>query len=204
MHKTRAAAQDSSVLEGRRPGDRDSGPLSLQQVVRRGCIIERINYLSVMNEREGSPERRRPVHCAPVERYNRPVLIFLTVCTFRRRKILAQERVHAAIRAGWAAAGQWHVGRYVILPDHIHLFCTPARPDAENVARWVAYWKRQVSARVPQLSPIWQRDCWDTQLRGHESYSEKWAYVLNNPVRAGLADCPDGWPFQGEIHSLRW
>ena len=35
-----------------------------------------------------------------------------------------------------------------------------------------------------------------------ESYSQKWEYVKENPVRAGLAEKSDDWPFQGEIESL--
>ena len=36
-------------------------------------------------------------------------------------------------------------------------------------------------------------------LRGDESYAEKWNYVRDNPVRAGLVRTADEWPYQGEI-----
>ena len=36
--------------------------------------------------------------------------------------------------------------------------------------------------RVPPRNPsLFQRDCWDRQLRTGESYSQKWEYVRNNP-----------------------
>jgi hypothetical protein len=35
-----------------------------------------------------------------------------------------------------------------------------------------------------------------------ESYSQKWDYLKENPVRAGLVKKSDDWPFQGEIESL--
>lgn len=58
---------------------------------------------------------------------------------------------------------------------------------------------------VPSASAlVWQRDYWDRQLRSGESYSEKWAYVRANPVRAGLVARPEGWPYQGEMCVLRW
>ena len=38
-----------------------------------------------------------------------------------------------------------------------------------------------------------------TLLRTDESYTEKWNYVRNNPVRAGLAKNAGDWPYQGEI-----
>jgi len=52
--------------------------------------------------------------------------------------------------------------------------------------------------------PIWQRDFWDTQLRRSENYDSKWQYVVDNPVRAGLARKADKWPFQGELSFLPW
>ena len=36
------------------------------------------------------------------------------------------------------------------------------------------------------------------------AYEEKWEYVRNNPVRAGLAARAEDWPFQGVIHELMW
>jgi putative transposase len=41
-------------------------------------------------------------------------------------------------------------------------------------------------------------------MRSSESYSQKWEYVRNNPVRAGLVAEPEAWPFQGEIAELRF
>ena len=36
-------------------------------------------------------------------------------------------------------------------------------------------------------------------LRSDESYSQKWNYVRENPVRAGLVKSAADWPYQGEI-----
>jgi len=153
--------------------------------------------------RNSHPDRRHPAHHPTVEQHNRSIIVFLTVCSRQRRKILADQAVQALVSA-WESTTQWKVGRYVVMPDHIHLFCSPAQRDAENIAKWVAYWKRLVSRKLPDLKPIWQRDCWDTQLRSHESYSEKWAYVRNNPVRAGLVADADDWQYQGTVRHLLW
>ena len=150
------------------------------------------------------PARQHPAHHPPIDRHNQPIIIFLTVCSHQRRKSLADEQVHSVLRDVWNSSRHWNVGRYVVMPDHIHLFCSPAELDAESVAKWTTYWKRAVSRLLPDLNPLWQRDCWDTQLRSHESYSEKWAYVQNNPVRAGWVENAVDWPFWGELNSLRW
>jgi hypothetical protein len=52
--------------------------------------------------------------------------------------------------------------------------------------------------------PIWQMDCWDTQLRAGQSYGAKWDYVRNNAVRHGLVARAEDWPYQGELNILPW
>jgi len=49
---------------------------------------------------------------------------------------------------------------------------------------------------------VWQEDFFDHVLRSTESYSQKWDYVKDNPVRAGFVKKSDEWLFQGEIESL--
>jgi putative transposase len=150
------------------------------------------------------PDRNRPVHLPNIERPNQPVILFVTVCTKERRPILATDQVHAVLIRVWPQAEQYRVGRYVIMPDHIHLFCAPTSCKPENVKLWVAFWKRLATIELRELRPIWQRDCWDTQLRQVHHYSGKWQYVVGNPVRKGLVDAPEQWPFQGCLNELGW
>ena len=163
--------------------------------------------LEKMNGHELSPpDRNRPVHLGAVEKHNRSLVFFVTVCTSERRPLLANDAAHGILLAAWRDARSFVVGRYVIMPDHVHLFCAPAVSPPESLAKWVAYWK-SISARnstSPHGHKLWQRDFWDRQLRSGDSYSEKWDYVRNNPVRAGLVKNPDEWKWQGELEGLRW
>lgn len=94
------------------------------------------------------PERKRPVHWLPVERHNRSIIIFLTVCTKDRRPLLADDRLHAALRDAWVEARYWVVGCYVILPDHVHLFCAPGAWPPPPLKPWVGLWKRLVAGQT--------------------------------------------------------
>jgi putative transposase len=94
----------------------------------------------------------------------------------------------------------------MILPDHLHLFCSPATQEITPIKKWVQFWKA-LAARdwpYPHEQPIWQVDAWDTQLRREDNYSAKWHYVSHNPVRHGLTDQAESWPFQGELNILPW
>ena len=151
-------------------------------------------------------QRKHPAHLPPVQPGNRSTIIFLTVCTKGRQPLLANSEVHSLIIAGWNRASHWLVGRYVILPDHLHLFCAPGIWPPHPLKQWIAYWQNLVTrawAR-PEQKPIWQKDFWDRQLRSSDSYEEKWLYVKANPVRHRLVQNADEWPHQGELNRLHW
>jgi putative transposase len=155
--------------------------------------------------RPDSLDREHPIHLSPRELHNRSIIIFVTTCTAKRRQILASSSVHEVIVTAWGAASTWLVGCYVIMPDHIHLFCAPNGLEAPALERWMRYWKSIVTRRMREKSgDVWQRHHWDLQLRSGESYSDKWKYVRNNPVRHRYVGDADDWPYQGELNELRW
>ena len=95
------------------------------------------------------------------------------------------------------------MGRYMIMPDHIHFFATPGKSDIEY-HNWVKYWKSQFSKRHGNKQHRWQTDDWDVRMRTAEQYEEKWEYVRHNAVRHEHVTSPEDWPYQGEIHRIRW
>jgi hypothetical protein len=61
---------------------------------------------------------------------------------------------------------------------------------------------RAAGDSVPGYRAPWQREFFDHVLRSSESYAEKWNYVRDNPVRAGLATVADEWKHAGELERL--
>ena len=51
---------------------------------------------------------------------------------------------------------------------------------------------------------IGKRPFFDHLLRSVESYSAKWQYVRENPVRAGLAIHWKDWSFYGEVFPIEY
>jgi len=151
--------------------------------------------------------RVRPPHLTP---FVRQPLVFLTACSHHRSTVLANSNAYETLVSIWARSANhqgWAVGRFVLMPDHVHLFARP-QPDASSLGKWIKAWKclsARTLAHVPEYSsPLWQPDYFDHFLRSAESYSEQWEYVRHNPVRAGLVARPEDWPWQGEIHELRF
>jgi len=164
------------------------------------------------------PQRKRPAHMPPVEDHGRPIILFVTLAVQPRGDFLASDLFHAVFIDACREAEAWFVGRYVIMPDHIHLFCAPAQWPTVDIRRWVQYLKERITkrlgaGRLGKASPStseptrdwrWQANCWDTQVRSGEHYHETWLYVRDNPVRARLVEKSEQWAFQGELNVLRW
>jgi putative transposase len=92
------------------------------------------------------------------------------------------------------------VSDYLLMPDHLHLFCAP-RVLTRSIERWIAFWKYRLARADARFGRL-QRGGFHHRLRSDESYSEKWQYVRENPVRAGLVERPEDWPFQGRVHEI--
>lgn len=131
---------------------------------------------------------------------------YITVCTEPRRSILANTEIHDSFKKFAERATEYKVlvGRYVIMPDHVHFFAAFS-PNSPSLSMWMKSWKNALSKTLRQMgipAQHWEKDFFDHVMRSAESYEEKWNYVLQNPVRAGLVQRAEDWPYQGEIHQL--
>lgn len=145
---------------------------------------------------KGRPPRLTPVF----QTYDAP-LFFVTACTLFRRPFPSLEIAADAFRTYATRAQSFNiaVGRYVIMPNHIHLFVCGAHDFV--LAEWMKGLKRGISNafRAAHERFQWQPGFFDHLIRNEESYGEKWNYVRENPVRAGFVTNADDWPHQGEI-----
>jgi putative transposase len=89
------------------------------------------------------------------------------------------------------------------MPDHLHLFVCG---DPQFVlATWVGALKQALARaanRSKSRGQIWPEGFFDHILRDDESMSQKWNYIRENALRAGLVDRAEAWPYQGEIVPL--
>jgi REP element-mobilizing transposase RayT len=160
------------------------------------------------NGTRGGLRQRRYLH--RLERITVPgaPVFFITVCVHGRERVLAQPSVAAVLIDAWQhaePAHRWLVGRYVVMPDHVHFFVAPLPDSERDLSGFVGYWKRSTALRIRRSGMPdfrWQRQFFDHLLRSGESYAAKWEYVRANPVRARLVGDASEWPYQGEVFPL--
>ncbi len=97
---------------------------------------------------------------------------------------------------------------YVLMPDHLHLIWMGLRLDSDQINAMRMLRKQlqlELDRRQPASGPgfLLQKQAHDTVLRERERKRSAFAsacfYVLNNPVRAGLALNAREWPWLGMV-----
>jgi REP element-mobilizing transposase RayT len=104
----------------------------------------------------------------------------------------------------WQQLSGWKVGRYVLMPDHVHFFVAPSERELD-LSKHMQSFRSLVTRQLRPLGvpyPLWQREFFDHLLRSDESYERKWQYVFENPVRHRLVNDPKQWPYSGELNPL--
>ena len=123
-----------------------------------------------------------------------------------RKSILANERSWTICRAVFSRLDQWTILAAIAMPDHLHLLAAPMNDRDASVSAFAKWFKRWFNEQYWEAIPAgtrtwhWQEGCFDRLLRSDESLSDKWEYLRQNPIRAGLVEDPDNWPFQYQFN----
>ncbi|MBI5034418.1 MAG: transposase [Chloroflexi bacterium] len=89
---------------------------------------------------------------------------------------------------------------FCVMPNHTHLVCTPLAIDEKNhhaisgimhsIKVHVAIEANRILARD---GDFWQHENYDHVVRDEPEYYRIIAYVLNNPVKAGIVERSEDW-----------
>jgi len=89
----------------------------------------------------------------------------------------------------YESINKWHVQLFVIMPDHLHLIASFGK--THGIRQVISSWK---SYHAKTLSIDWQYNYFEHRLRNEDEFTEKFYYVLLNPVRKGLVNDWQEWP----------
>src|SRR5919106_1163901 len=141
------------------------------------------------------PKRSRLPHEIPLWVDPRKACYFITICCAQRRiNQLAHDQIASDLIGTIKhrnAKGIWYVRLAMLMPDHVHLvvwFPDIQKPMQTIVTKW-----KEWTAKTLKIE--WQRDFFEHRLRKEESFREKADYILANPVRAGLVERAEHWPY---------
>src|SRR3954454_632805 len=133
-------------------------------------------------------------------RCEQAVVYFVTLCVARREPVLANPQTLTALHTAAAKLEQWNILAAVLMSDHLHFMATPVSDRNANVSDCSAALKRWIRQEL-NAPWKWQPGCFDRLLRSDESPQNKWLYLQENPVRAGLVKTSKDWPYRIEFEN---
>jgi REP element-mobilizing transposase RayT len=127
-------------------------------------------------------------------------IYFITICCQKRGSNQLCEETIASVLFNTARIyherGRWDLDLLLLMPDHLHVLI--GIDGRDSLSQLIRDFKRTTA----KLSGVeWQRNFFDHCLRHDESLTEKFAYICQNPVRAGLAQSEADWPYRFIPHS---
>jgi putative DNA methylase len=99
----------------------------------------------------------------------------------------------AKVLLGGEAAGQYELGAWVLMPNHVHLVLRPDADLAKIVGRIKACSAKEANRRLNRQGEFWARNYFDRWIRGRVEEERITRYIERNPVNAGLCASPDEW-----------
>ncbi len=126
---------------------------------------------------------------------------FLTLCACDRREVFRSpttvEDVLLQIRRS-ATDEEFVLVAYCFMPDHVHLLAEGIS-EASDLRRFVTLFKQRSGYRYGRTTSrrLWEVGYYDHVLRDEESTAKVVSYILHNPVKAGLVQRPQDYPYAG-------
>ena len=128
-------------------------------------------------------------------RWEQEVVYFVTFNVAGRRRVLANAPAFTAWKTAIGRLTEWTVMAGVMMPDHIHVLVFPHDRDGD-VGIFSGLMKRWMRQQARRDDWRWQAGSFDRLLRNDESAAGKWVYIRENPVRAGLVERWQEWPYR--------
>ena len=90
---------------------------------------------------------------------------------------------------------------YVLMPEHVRLLMS--EPKRQPLSRTMNVLKTEISKKLKgERKQFWQRRYYDFNVLTHAKFVEKLRYMHRNPVKRGLVDTPEQWPWSSFRHYL--
>ena len=81
---------------------------------------------------------------------------------------------------------------WVVMPHHVHLLVTPLTNVSALMQRLKGATAREANLELCRAGmPFWQHESYDRLVRDTQEFVRIENYIVQNPVRAGLAASPE-------------
>ena len=152
------------------------------------------------------PRRKRNRLVSEV--YKEGGAFFLTTTVRERRKAFSNDQAaNTCIRAltKVAAAAIVQIDSYCLMPDHLHLLVVAE--EGIDVLAFMRRFKQTAAIECNRAlgwrGSFWQSSYYDHVVRRIENMESIRDYIVGNPIRAGIVENPEDYPFSAAVATER-
>ena len=104
--------------------------------------------------------------------------------------------VGSALIYGETVRRFYQLHAWVVMPNHVHAIFRPS-VAMPTIMRWLKGRTGRVANQILDRTgtPFWQDESFDHWVRSAEELGDLIEYVENNPVKAGLVEAKEQWPW---------
>jgi putative transposase len=125
---------------------------------------------------------------------------FITKCTLYRRPVLATPTTAQILTDSWTylrTSERLKLFAFCIMPDHFHM--TLCLMPGENLSKLFEdsgkFTARQLNLALERKGQFWEEGFRDRRCRNESELHDLCVYIEHNPVRAGLVERAEQWPY---------
>ena len=132
--------------------------------------------------------------------YSKDRPIHVTICTDNKENIFGSEVnaetvVHELLKT--AKDLKFRILCYCLMSDHLHVIVSPGESNV-SLSKFLNIFKGRTTAVFKEkndFKKIWQRSGFDHVIRTEEDLRAIIEYIMNNPVRKGIVEKVDDYPY---------
>jgi len=149
------------------------------------------------------PKRKRP-RLKDFD-YSLPYYYFLTICSFKKEDFFRNDNLaRMVIQTLFEMANGRgvHVHSYCLMPNHLHLLINPLGSNLLDFVREFKGVTTRLSWHYGISKRLWQSSFYDHVVRLGEKLPDVSEYILLNPVRKGICENWEAYPYSGIVPEM--
>jgi putative DNA methylase len=86
---------------------------------------------------------------------------------------------------------------WVVMPNHVHVLIQlrEGYPMHKIIHSWKSFTANEANKLLGLKGPFWYHEYYDRFIRDQRHFDNAVRYIHENPVKAGLVEKPEDWPF---------
>ena len=124
---------------------------------------------------------------------------FITTSCWEKRPLLQTDRMACLFietLLAYRDQKKYLLHEFVVMPNHFHLLVTPLEESLERCLQFIkGGFSHRARKEFGLRTAIWQTSFYDHRVRDAAEYDRARSYIHQNPVRRGLVERAEDWPY---------